>query len=121
MKIINALLIGAILIYSYSSFARTSQKNIVEKDNSALNKREVITAETQARGTVENIEVTRQLREMIMADERLSTNAKNIKIITVGEIITLSGPVLNKKEKQKIEKMARKIDHTKKVHNNLLY
>lgn len=121
MKIKNALLIAAISIYSYSIYANTSESNVVEKDNTALNKREVITAETQARGTEENVEVTRKLRERIMADDQLSTNAKNIKIITVGEVITLSGPVLNKKEKQKIENLARKIDRTKKVQNELTY
>jgi len=121
MKFKNVLLLGAISIYSYSIFSNTSEKYVVEKDNSALNKGEVITAETQTRGTEENVEVTRKLREMIMADERLSTNAKNIKIITVGEVITLSGPVQNKNEKKKIEKLVRKIDRTKTVKNKLTY
>ena len=121
MKLKNALLIGAISICSYSTYANTPENNTVEKNNSVLNKGEAITAETQARGTEENVEVTRKLRERIMADDQLSTNAKNIKIITVGEVITLSGPVLNKKEKQKIENLARTIDRTKKVQNKLTY
>lgn len=121
MKIKNALLIGAISIYSYLIYAGTSGENVVGKDNTALNRRQVVTAETQARGTKENVEVTRKLRERIMADDQLSTNAKNIKIITVGEVITLSGPVSNRQEKQKIENMARQIDRTKRVQNKLKY
>lgn len=121
MKTKNAILIGVISIYSYLIYARTTEKNVVEKDNTALNRREVVTAQTQARGTEENVEVTRKLRERIMADDQLSTNAKNIKIITVGEVITLSGPVSNRQEKQKIENMARQLDRTKRVQNNLKY
>jgi osmotically-inducible protein OsmY len=121
MKLKYALLIGALSISSYSTYANRPENNTIEKDNSALNKGESITAETQAKGTDENVEVTRKLRERIMSDEHLSSSAKNIKIITVSEAIILSGPVLNKKEKRRIEKMARAIDRTKTVQNKLTY
>ncbi len=121
MKIKNLLLTATISICSYLTYANTPERTTIEKDNSARNKTETITAETQTRGTEENVEVTRKLREKIMADDQLSTSAKNIKIITVGKVITLSGPVQNLKEKQKIENLARKIDRTKKVQNRLTY
>src|ERR1700738_3854393 len=39
--------------------------------------------------------ITQKIRQAIVADDSLSTNAKNIKIITVKGIVTLRGPVAN--------------------------
>lgn len=121
MKLKKALLIFAISVCSYAIYANMPEGQTVQKDNTALNKSETVTAETQSRGSEADIEITRRLREKIMSDNQLSTNAKNIKIITVGDVITLSGPVSNKAEKQKIENMAHKMDRTKKIHSRLTY
>lgn len=40
-----------------------------------------------------DLEITRQIRKALMADDTLSTTAKNIKIITVNGTVTLRGPV----------------------------
>lgn len=100
---------------------REDERKILEKDNTGLNKEKAITAETQARGTDADVEVTRKLRERLMADDQLSTNAHNIKIVTVKDAITLQGPVANKAEKVKIENMARSMAGKKKVYNRLTY
>jgi hypothetical protein len=39
--------------------------------------------------------ITQEIRKAVMADDSLSTNAKNIKIITINGVVTLRGPVLN--------------------------
>ena len=44
-----------------------------------------------------------------MADDRLSTTAQNIKIITTNGKVTLRGPVATAKEKMVIGKKAQKI------------
>jgi hypothetical protein len=40
-----------------------------------------------------DVEITRRIRKALMADDTLSTTAKNIKIITVNGTVTLRGPV----------------------------
>ena len=40
-----------------------------------------------------DVEITRRIRKALMADDTLSTTAKNIKIITVDGTVTLRGPV----------------------------
>ena len=118
------LLLLALSLSSFSVFSETSktdQREVVEKDNSAMNRNGHVTAEGQTNGSAADVEVTRQLRAKIMADEKLSTNAHNIKIITIGKTMTLEGPVENLAEKSKIEALARGVATNKKIHNKLTY
>jgi osmotically-inducible protein OsmY len=66
-------------------------------------------------------EFTIKLRASIVADKLLSTAAHNIRIITVGKMVTLSGAVATREEKLKLEKMARNNDKSKTVFNTLTY
>jgi len=43
--------------------------------------------------TKADLTLTQQIRKALMADKSLSTNAKNIKIITANGVVTLRGPV----------------------------
>ena len=54
----------------------------------------------------DDLNVTREIRKALVADDALSTTAKNIKIITVHGKVILRGPVANVQEKTKIEKKA---------------
>ena len=54
-----------------------------------------------------------------MADDSLSTLAKNIKIITVDGVVTLRGPVQSLQEKETIETMAQQIVGIDKIDNQL--
>ena len=54
----------------------------------------------------EDLNVTREIRKALVADDALSTTAKNIKIITVHGKVILRGPVTTVQEKTKIEKKA---------------
>lgn len=49
----------------------------------------------------------------------LSTNAKNIKIITINGVVTLRGPVNNGKEKIEIGRKAKEIANVRNVDNQL--
>lgn len=93
----------------------------IEKDNTALNREIKTTAQTQARSADADTELTRKLRERLMADNQLSTSAHNVKIITVKEAIILEGPVANRSERVKIENYARMMAGKKKVYNRLKY
>ena len=54
----------------------------------------------------DDVKVTREIRKALVADDALSTTAKNIKIITVHGKVILRGPVANVQEKTQIEKTA---------------
>lgn len=59
--------------------------------------------------TERDVEITRQIREQIVAQDILSTKAKNIKIITQEGHVTLKGFVGTGTEKTTVENIARAI------------
>lgn len=66
-----------------------------------------------------DVELTRRIREAVVADKSLSTLAHNVKIITVNGLVTLRGPVENAQEKTKIAETAQKLAGTKQIENQL--
>lgn len=85
-------------------------KEILNPDNTGKNIRdrnsENLTAGDQSENS-EDREITQKIRKAIINDEAISTNGKNIKIITVKKIITLRGPVNSESEKRIILEKAR--------------
>ena len=77
--------------------------------------------ETQKEAREAEMDLTRRLRAKIMADNQLSTEAHNVKIITMPKAITLKGPVASRAEKVKLENYARSMAGDKKVYNQLTY
>lgn len=63
--------------------------------------------------------ITQKIRQAIMSDDFLSTNAKNIKIITIDGVVTLRGPVSSAKEKEAIAAKVNEIQGITKVDNQL--
>ena len=63
--------------------------------------------------------ITQNIRQAIVADDSLSTNGKNVKIITVDGMVTLRGPVKSEKEKEAIVAKAQQVAGVKKVDNQL--
>ena len=66
-----------------------------------------------------DVEITRQIRQAIVKDDSLSTNAHNVKIITNDGVVTLRGPVASAQEKTMVAKKAEKINGVDKVDNQL--
>ena len=66
-----------------------------------------------------DLTLTQQIRRELMADKSLSTDAKNIKIITINGVVTLRGPVNSVKEKSTIEAKAQDIAGTTNVDSQL--
>lgn len=91
-------------------------------DNSALNQRDR-SGETKTSGdqsnTPEDIKITAAIRRAVVKDDSLSMTAKNIKIITANAMVTLRGPVLDSREKARIDKLARTAAPSANVDNQL--
>lgn len=93
-----------------------------QADNSGRNAADAtgatVSAADQSKSDVD-VEITRSIRKAVMATEGMSINAKNAKIITIGGIVTLRGPVGNENEKNAIAAMAKSVSGVTRVNNEL--
>ena len=91
-------------------------------DNTDVNVRdrrgETLTPGDQSESVVDR-SLTQRIRQAIMADESLSTTAKNVKIMIINGFVTLRGPVHSLQGKGSIEATAQHIAGTTKVDNQL--
>ena len=98
-----------------------SEKN-VPADNTGRNVRDR-DSDTRTPGDQSNSEpdmrITQSIRKAIVADKDLSTNAHNVKIVTIDGTVTLRGPVATAEEKARIDREARAVAGVKKVDNQL--
>ena len=63
--------------------------------------------------------ITASVRKLLVDDDSLSMNAHNVKIITVGGVVTLRGPVDSAAEKGAIETKAKSVAGVASVHSQL--
>ena len=63
--------------------------------------------------------ITQKIRQVIMSDDALSTNAKNIKIITLNGVVTLRGPVASSQEKDAIARKVSDVHGIVRLDNQL--
>jgi hyperosmotically inducible periplasmic protein len=125
MKTIIVLLFSTLLVVACSK-NRSDNKEVsqttVEPDNSGRNVRD---RDDQNKTTGDQSEneadrtITQNIRRAVTADDSLSTNAKNVKIITNNGTVTLRGPVKSEKEKAEIEAKAKQVAGVKSVDNQL--
>lgn len=80
--------------------ADNSAKNVRDRDGTTL------TPGDQAKGSDADVKITQEIRKAVVADDSLSTNAHNVKIITLGGVVTLRGPVASQAEKTKVASIA---------------
>lgn len=99
-----------------------AQTAAVEPDNSGRNVRDA-DGTTKTPGDQSESEpdrtITQNVRQAVTADDSISTNGKNVKIITVDGTVTLRGPVKSEQEKTSIAAKAQQIAGVKKVDNQL--
>jgi hyperosmotically inducible periplasmic protein len=101
-----------------------------DKKENALPKDSNVDAAKNADGTGKNAQdkegqledemdrtITRNVRQALMGEDGLSKNAKNVKIITTGRIVTLRGPVPTAHEKEIIERKASQIKGVERIDN----
>jgi osmotically-inducible protein OsmY len=99
-----------------------TQTAAVAADNSGVNERDRNAATKTAGDQAENEAdrtISQNIRQAVGADDSVSTNGKNVKIITVDGTVTLRGPVKSEKEKANIAAKAQQIAGVKKVDNLL--
>lgn len=124
MRMLLLFLISVLIVDVGCSRGRHAPKPTaaIEPDNSRRNGRdrneEIKTGENQSEKEADRT-ITQNIRDVLRADASLSTNAKNIKIVTTQGTVTLRGLVKNEKEKNAIEAKAKGVTGVKSVNNQL--
>lgn len=98
-------LIGLLLLFS-AAFALAQN---APADNSGANERDrsgVTVTPMDQGNSPDDLRITQAIRKAVMADDALSVNAQNVKIITRNGVVTLRGPVQNVQERASIEAKA---------------
>jgi hyperosmotically inducible periplasmic protein len=97
---------------SQDSGQQNTEQNPATPDNTRVNQRDrnanTPTADRQQNARPDR-DVTKQIRDAIIADKALSTYAHNVKVITQNGQVTLRGPVRSEEEKRAIEGKAAEI------------
>jgi osmotically-inducible protein OsmY len=105
----------ALLLFGSAAYATdpdNTAKNARDKDGGKL------TVFDQG-GSEADRNTTAEIRKAIVGDDSLSTNAHNVKIITVDGKVTLRGPVETSAEKTKVEMLAKNVAGASHVKSEL--
>ena len=106
----------------HKSTADTHDTAGVDADNTKRNARDAdghtLTPLDQGESEADRT-ITQHIRKEVVSSDRLSTNAKNVKIITQNGVVTLRGPVKSPEEKATIASVAQKTGGVKRVDNQL--
>jgi len=92
--------------------ADNSGKNVRDRDDATKTSGDQ--AENEADRTI-----SQNIRQSVVADDSMSTNGKNVKIITADGVVTLRGPVKSDQEKTNIGAKAQQVAGVKRVDNQL--
>jgi len=106
---------------SPSLHGQTPKTQAPAADNTKINKTANAkpTADQQKQNT-SDLEITRQIRQLVTKDKQLSTYAHNVKIITQNGNVTLSGPVNSADEKKSVEAKANQVAGAGHVKSEIL-
>jgi hyperosmotically inducible protein len=119
---LSLLVLGGYAGTAYPAERTLSPPANMVPDNTDVNVRdrrgETLTPGDQSESVVDR-SLPQRIRQAIMADESLSTTAKNIKVMMINGLVTLRGPVHSLQEKGSIEATAQHLAGTTKVDNQL--
>jgi hyperosmotically inducible protein len=119
---ISLLVLGGYAGAAYPAERALSPPANMVPDNTDVNvqdrRGEIFTPGDQSQSVVDR-SLTQRIRQAIMADESLSTTAKNVQIMMLNGLVTLRGPVHSLQEKGSIEATAQHLAGTTKVDNQL--
>lgn len=130
MKPITFVLLATLVLFGCSkdrgdknsSDNQVSQSTQVPPDNTGRNVRDRDDANKTPGDQAENEAdrtITQNVRKALTNDDSLSTDGKNVKVITSDGNVTLRGPVKSDKEKTDIENKAKQIAGVKNIDNQL--
>ena len=122
----SATFLGVMFITINVALAQTAVKeptpSTMEPDNTARNVRDrdnaTLTPLDQGNSKAD-VDRTAQIRKEILAQESMSVDAKNVKVITNDGHVTLRGPVNTADEKRLIGEISVKVAGLEKVDNQL--
>ena len=109
MKYSKAVLTILFCSSAVIGYGQTPDANGSKPDNTSVNKRDrnpgEVTADQQKVNPTDR-NLTKKIRQSVMADKSLSSYAHNIKIISQNGAVTLKGPVKSEDEKRTVMAMA---------------
>ena len=100
------------------AFAQTPVAPDNAKSNQVVASNATSTADSQTNNAAD-LDMTKRIRQSVMADKSLSTYAHNVKIVTLNGNVTLNGVVRTEDEKNSVEMKAANIAGKTKVTNDL--
>lgn len=92
--------------------ADNTGRNVRDRDGDTL-------TPTDQGGSESDRNITAHIRREIVANDALSTNAHNVKIITTDGVVTLRGPVKSSQEKVTVGAVAQRATGVRRVDNQL--
>jgi hyperosmotically inducible periplasmic protein len=101
-------LFATLLAVAALSACKSHSSDTAAADNTAKNARDRAATPTADNATNDKAdrELTQKLRQAVMDDSTLSTNAHNCKIVVQNGTVTLVGPVASDAERTKVEQIA---------------
>ena len=105
-------ILAAVPVWAEQPDADNTGKNVRDREDKTL------TPMDQG-GSAQDRELTAAIRKAIVDDDSLSTNAHNVKIVTIDGVVTLRGPVKTPAEKAAVAAAAEKAKGVKRVDNQL--
>jgi osmotically-inducible protein OsmY len=97
--------IALTILFSVATLTCYGQASDTKPDNTKVNKRDRSSGEVtadQQKADAADRDLTKKIRQSVIADKTLSTYAHNIKIISQNGAVTLKGPVKSDDEKKAI-------------------
>ena len=93
------------ILFSVATLTCYGQASDTKPDNTKINKRDRSSGEVtadQQKANAADRDLTKKIRQSVMADKSLSSYAHNVKIISQDGAVTLKGPVKSDDEKKAI-------------------
>jgi hyperosmotically inducible periplasmic protein len=112
MKLFRNITVTVALVFGlFMSHNSLAAPLVAAGDSTALNVKDADgTSKTpldQFQGSDKDVETTRQIRQALMDDESLSTNARNVKVITLRNKVTIRGAVNSNDELNRVVSLAK--------------
>ncbi len=112
----RSLILLMIALFNFNLSAATAPDN--SKENERIEDNKELNSQDQGSSDVD-IRITQKIRRDVVDHDAFSTQAKNIKIITIGGKVTLKGPVKSMDERNKIQNIAAKVAGAENVANEI--
>jgi hyperosmotically inducible periplasmic protein len=116
------MLFSTLIISSWTLVGAQNAAQQTPADNTKVNERDRNNAEPtadQQKNDSADRNIAQQIRQSVVKDKSLSTDAHNVKIISQNGMVTLTGPVRSEQEKSAIETKATAIAGADKVTSQL--